>query len=260
MINAFCHRDYTMLGTVRVLIDDEGMTISSPGGFIDGVTLENLLTVEPHGKNPALADALKRIGLAEKTGRGIDRIYEGSIIYGRPWPDYSETTSTNVRLFIQRAKADDTFTKFIADEQNRLGKPLSIYALMILSLLKNEKRLTIARIAEMTHLAERKLLGAMEIRNILKCFGLFTTDLENMLRKASRQVKNPMQLKMKVQNKTFIVESAICSNFRENPLGIYDETISHGSSFPLFLISRTHFCHHTLDFWTHFCYHVLDQV
>ena len=150
LINAFCHRDYTMLGTVRVLIDDEGMTISSPGGFIDGVTLENLLTVEPHGKNPALADALKRIGLAEKTGRGIDRIYEGSIIYGRPWPDYSETTSANVRLFIQRAKADDTFTKFIADEQNRLGKPLSIYALMILSLLKNEKRLTIERIAKMT--------------------------------------------------------------------------------------------------------------
>ena len=162
LINAFCHRDYTMLGTVRVLIDDEGMTISSPGGFIDGVTLENLLTVEPHGKNPALADALKRIGLAEKTGRGIDRIYEGSIIYGRPWPDYSETTSTNVRLFIQRAKADDTFTRFIADEQNRLGKPLSIYALMILSLLKNEKRLTIERIAEMTHLAEGKLLGAIE--------------------------------------------------------------------------------------------------
>ena len=162
LINAFCHRDYTMLGTVRVLIDDEGMTISSPGGFIDGVTLENLLTVEPHGKNPALADALKRIGLAEKTGRGIDRIYEGSIIYGRPWPDYSESTSTNVRLFIQRAKADDTFTKFIADEQNRLGKPLSIYALMILSLLKNEKRLTIERIAEMTHFAEGKLLGAIE--------------------------------------------------------------------------------------------------
>ena len=29
--------------------------------------MDNLLTVEPHGKNPALADALKRIGLAEKT-------------------------------------------------------------------------------------------------------------------------------------------------------------------------------------------------
>lgn len=162
LVNAFCHRDYTMLGTVRVLIDDEGMTISSPGGFIDGVTLDNLLTVEPHGKNPALADALKRIGLAEKTGRGIDRIYEGSIIYGRPWPDYSETTSTNVKLFIQRAKADDQFTRFIADEQNRLGRSLSIYALMILSLLKNEKRLTLDQIAEKTHLAEGKLRGSIE--------------------------------------------------------------------------------------------------
>ena len=68
LINAFCHRDYTMLGTVRVQIDDEGMTISSLGGFIDGVTLENLLSVEPHGKNPALADALKRIErIVEKT-------------------------------------------------------------------------------------------------------------------------------------------------------------------------------------------------
>ena len=162
LINAFCHRDYTVLGTVRVLIDDEGMSISSPGGFIDGVTLDNLLTVEPHGKNPALADALKRIGLAEKIGRGIDRIYEGSIIYGRPWPDYSETTSTNVRLFIQRAKVDNVFTKFIADEQNRIGRPLSIYALMILSLLKNEKRLTLDHIVKTTHLAEGKLLGSLE--------------------------------------------------------------------------------------------------
>ena len=162
LINAFCHRDYTMLGTVRVLIDDEGMTISSPGGFIDGVTIDNLLTVEPHGKNPALADALKRIGLAEKTGRGIDRIYEGSIIYGRPWPDFSETTSTNVKLFIQRAKADDKFTKLIADEQNRLGKPLSIYALMILSLLKSERRMDIARVVNVTHLSEGKIRSSIE--------------------------------------------------------------------------------------------------
>ena len=162
LINAFCHRDYTMLGTVRLLIDDEGMTISSPGGFIEGVTLQNLLTVEPRGKNPALADTLKRIGLAEKTGRGIDRIFEGSIIYGRPWPDYSESTSTNVKLFIQRAKADDRFTKLIADEQNRQGKSLSIYALMILSLLKTERRVTLDRIVSMTNLGESRIRASIE--------------------------------------------------------------------------------------------------
>ena len=60
LVNAFCHRDYTMLGRVRVLLDDDGLTISNPGGFIEGVTIENLLTAEPHGRNPALADVLKR--------------------------------------------------------------------------------------------------------------------------------------------------------------------------------------------------------
>lgn len=163
LVNAFCHRDYTMLGAVRVLIDDEGMTISNPGGFIDGVNLKNLLTVEPHGRNPALADAMKRIGLAEKTGRGIDRIFEGSIVYGRPWPDYSESTSRNIKLFIQRAKADLPFAKFVADEQNRQGRSLSIYTLMILSVLYNEKRSTIDRIVEMTNLSENKVRSAMEI-------------------------------------------------------------------------------------------------
>ncbi len=162
LVNAFCHRDYTMLGSVRVLIDDEGMSISNPGGFIDGVNLKNLLTVEPHGRNPALADAMKRIGLAEKTGRGIDRIYEGSIIFGRPWPDYTESTSRTVKLFIQRAKANLPFAKLIADEQKRQQKTLSIYTLMILSLLNGERRCSLDRIIEVTNLSENKVRAAVE--------------------------------------------------------------------------------------------------
>lgn len=162
LVNAFCHRDYTMLGRVRVSIDDEGLSISNPGGFIDGVNLKNLLTVEPHGRNPALADALKRIGLAEKTGRGIDRIFEGSIVFGRPWPDYSESTSQMVKLFIQRAKADLAFAKIVSDEQNRQGKSLSIYNLMILSVLNSERRTTIDRIVEVTNLSENKIRTAIE--------------------------------------------------------------------------------------------------
>lgn len=163
LVNAFCHRDYTMLGRVRVSIDDEGLSISNPGGFIDGVNLKNLLTVEPHRRNPALADALKRIGLAEKTGRGIDRIFEGSIVFGRPWPDYSESTSQMVKLFIQRAKADLAFAKIVCDEQNRQEKPLSIYNLMILSVLNSERRITIDRIVEVTNLSENRIRTAIEL-------------------------------------------------------------------------------------------------
>lgn len=124
--------------------------------------MKNLLTVEPHGRNPVLADTLKRIGLAEKTGRGIDRIFEGSIVFGRPLPDYSETTSTYVKLFIQRAEPDLAFTKMISNEENRLGRSLPINSLLILSALQSQRRLTIAKIAEVTNIGEIRAKAVVE--------------------------------------------------------------------------------------------------
>lgn len=161
LVNAFCHRDYSMIGSVRLAITDEGMTISNPGGFIEGVNLQNLLTVEPHGRNQTLANALKRIGLAERTGRGIDRIFEGSIVYGRPWPDYSESTSTVVKLFIQRAKPDLPFIKMIYEAGNKNGKSLSINSLMILSLIKFEYKVNLHRIMEKINLSDSRAKAAI---------------------------------------------------------------------------------------------------
>lgn len=162
LVNAFCHRDYTILQSVRVAVEDEGLTISSPGGFVEGVDLTKLLTVEPHGRNQVLADALKRIGLAEKTGRGIDRIFEGSIVYGRPLPDYNETTSSCVKLFIQRSEPDLPFTKMISNEENRLGRSLPINSLLILSALQSQRRLSIQKISEYINVAESRTKANVE--------------------------------------------------------------------------------------------------
>ena len=154
IVNAFSHRDYSKMGRVRVAISDEGLTVANPGGFIEGVTIENLLTAEPHGRNQLLADALKRVGLAEKTGRGIDRIYEGSLIYGRALPDYSATTSATVSLFIPRCKPDVQLAKMIADEQNRLGRPLPINTLLVLNMLKDMPRSDVKQLSEALNLSE----------------------------------------------------------------------------------------------------------
>ena len=154
IVNAFCHRDYSIMGRVRVAIEDDGLTVANPGGFIEGITLENLLTAEPHGRNPLLADALKRVGLAEKTGRGIDRIFEGSLIYGRALPDYSKTTSATVSLFIPRSKPDVSLARMISDEQNRLGRPLPINMLLVLNVLKELPRSDIGQIAQAARLSE----------------------------------------------------------------------------------------------------------
>lgn len=152
LVNAFGHRDYAALGRVRVLIDDEGLTIANPGDFIEGVTVNNLLTAEPHGRNGCLMHALKRIGLAEKTGRGVDRIFEGSLHYGRPLPDYSGSTSANVRVFIARSAPDELFMKMLREERERTGKPLSLSSLLALDALKMQRRLTVRELAAQLHI------------------------------------------------------------------------------------------------------------
>ena len=87
MINAFCHRDYARMGSVRFLVDDDGLTIANPGGFIEGVSEDNLLTAQPRSRNPQLALILKAAGYVERTGRGVDTIYAGSIAAGGSFPD-----------------------------------------------------------------------------------------------------------------------------------------------------------------------------
>lgn len=152
LVNAFGHRDYSILKRVIVRINDMGMAISNPGSFIEGVTIKNLLTVEPHGRNPALMDALKRIRLAERTGRGIDRIYEGSLLYGRPIPDYSDSDNYQVSVFFPAVKPDVAFCKMIADERSRTQKPLPISTLLILSLIKQYRRLSLGDFRDLTSL------------------------------------------------------------------------------------------------------------
>lgn len=164
IVNAFSHRDYSRLGRVRIAIDDEGMIVSNPGGFIEGLNINNLLTAEPHGRNPQLADSLKRIGLAERTGRGIDRIFEGSLIYGNPLPDYTNSNSTNVSLFIPRSKPDLQMTKLILDEQKKLNHNLSLNSLLILNILKDMPKSTVEEISKVGN------ISVAAVRNILDTY------------------------------------------------------------------------------------------
>ena len=66
------------MGTRQVrVVEASGreLEISSPGGFPSGVRLDNLLVTPPHPRSPLLADAFKRTGLVERTGRGINRMF-----------------------------------------------------------------------------------------------------------------------------------------------------------------------------------------
>jgi ATP-dependent DNA helicase RecG len=161
VVNALVHRDFSTLGAVHIKLDDDGLSISSPGGFIEGVNLNNLLVAPPRSRNPLLADIIKRIGLAERTGRGIDRIYEGMLRYGRPTPDYSLSNAYTVSLFLSNASADLDFLKMVVEQEDKLGT-MSIDSLIILSRLREERRLTTTDLAPSVQKLEANVRATLE--------------------------------------------------------------------------------------------------
>ncbi|MDM1695986.1 putative DNA binding domain-containing protein [Thiopseudomonas alkaliphila] len=146
--NALVHRDYHRLNAVHVRLDDYGLTISNPGGLVDGVTLDNLLTTEPRPRNRTLADAMKRIGVVERSGRGVDKIYRGMLRFGRPEPDYSRTDNRSVILELATAAADEIFLRLVVEQEGQQGgKPLPIDSLIALAALREQKRLSAEELA-----------------------------------------------------------------------------------------------------------------
>jgi ATP-dependent DNA helicase RecG len=147
IVNAFTHRDYTHLGTVHIRMESHELVVSNPGGFVEGVTAKNLLIVDPKPRNPLLADIFKRIGLAERTGRGVDLIYESVLRYGRPEPDYSRSDRVTVVVRLKSPPADISFFQMILKEEKRRGSHFSVDALIVLARLRKESPLALPALA-----------------------------------------------------------------------------------------------------------------
>ena len=70
--NAIAHRSYELDGTaVRVEIRPSSVRIVSPGGLPEPVTVDNIRETQA-SRNLKVIDALRRLGLAEDAGRGVD--------------------------------------------------------------------------------------------------------------------------------------------------------------------------------------------
>lgn len=144
LANALIHRDYTRMGAVHVQWHPDHLLISSPGGFPEGVRLDNLLVTPPRPRNPLLADAFKRAGIVERTARGIDTIFFEQLRNGRPAPSYGRSSETDVTLVLPGGKANLGFVRFIVEE-NQAGRPLGLDHLLLLNHIFWERRLTTAQ-------------------------------------------------------------------------------------------------------------------
>jgi ATP-dependent DNA helicase RecG len=91
IINAVCHRDYTISSDVEVRIYDDELMIWSPGKLPFGISIEELFRKHPSIlRNKGIGKALFEVGWIEQWGTGIGKIRDLCRAAGLPEPVFEE--------------------------------------------------------------------------------------------------------------------------------------------------------------------------
>lgn len=136
--------------------------------------LDNLLVTAPHPRSPLLADAFKRAGLVERTGRGINRMFAEQLRVGRPAPDYGRSTDQEVVAVLPGGRANLPLTRWVIEQESQQGMPLSLPELQVLSELMRDRRATtgeLALVLQRTDAETRTLLTRMVERGWVEARG-----------------------------------------------------------------------------------------
>jgi ATP-dependent DNA helicase RecG len=100
--NALIHQDFSITGAGPMIeIFADRMEVTNPG--LPLVTTERFLDTPPRSRNELLASFMRRVGVCEERGSGVDKVVSETELYQLPAP-LIETTgdSTRVVLFSHR--------------------------------------------------------------------------------------------------------------------------------------------------------------
>lgn len=162
VLNALTHRDYTDPGEVLVRHSSEELIVTSPGGFIAGISPENILRHEPKARNRTLANAFVKLRLVESSGIGRRRIYRSALEFGKRRPVYTATAET-VTLRIFNRGANPLLARMVSELSTK-GAPVSLDHLLVLDALLQTDHIDAATAAEALQLPReeaRIVLDAM---------------------------------------------------------------------------------------------------
>lgn len=149
--NALIHQDFTESGTsVMIEIYDDRMEISNPGKpfispdrFID----------EYQSRNERLADLMRRLGICEEKGSGVDKVIQAAEAFQLPAPDFRVGEKrTSVVLFGHQD----------VDEMDRNDRIRACYQHCCLRYVMNEK-MTNQSLRERFKLPESKVATVSQI-------------------------------------------------------------------------------------------------
>lgn len=97
ILNAVSHRNYQLGGPVFVLQYQHRLVVDSPGGFPPDITMDNILDRQSPC-NRRIADILARCGLVERSGQGMNLMFELSVKQAKALPDFKGTDRMHVRV------------------------------------------------------------------------------------------------------------------------------------------------------------------
>ena len=106
LVNALVHRDYAVPGGVTLKLYPDRMELSNPGGFLGGITPENILHHASAPRYTTLFGALARIRVANAANLGVPRVFRDLLSEGKEPPCYhSAGQSVTVTVFGHRMRA-----------------------------------------------------------------------------------------------------------------------------------------------------------
>jgi len=142
VLNAVAHRDYSISGqVVFITASPDGFLIESPGGFLPGITPENALFSRAW-RNQRLAEVFEKAGLIERSGQGLDLIFEKSIRSGKGTPDLTKSTNLSVKLFIPAFLKDPEFILYLEKIANDQQIGISFEEILELEKIRENSKVT----------------------------------------------------------------------------------------------------------------------
>ena len=164
VLNAVSHRDYRLPGSTFIRQWPRRIEITSPGGFPDGVTPENILERQAP-RNRRLSDALARCGLVERSGQGADRMFSTALREGKLPPDFGRSDSYQVSVVLNGQIQDERFLTFLDRLAKETHRSLGIDDLVILDAVHRELPVPPRLVARVPDLIAR---GALERPSLKK--------------------------------------------------------------------------------------------
>ena len=116
ILNAVSHRNYQLAGSVFIRQYPDKLSIESPGGLPSGITLENILDRQVP-RNRRIAEILALCGLVERSGQGMNIIFETSVKEAKQLPDFTGTDGSLVCLTLNGLIIDKKMLSLI----NKIG-------------------------------------------------------------------------------------------------------------------------------------------